>query len=51
MQAEFIIEAEDMINGFKIVTKKPKLCDYEYKKTEYLIVTNILKVLSDLNSK
>jgi hypothetical protein len=46
MQATFITEKEEMVNGFKVVTKKPKLSENEYKKVEYMIVSDILKSLS-----
>ena len=41
-----ITEKEELVNGFRVVTKKPELSENEYKKTEYMIVNDILKSLS-----
>ncbi|WP_173585606.1 hypothetical protein [Ruminiclostridium josui] len=42
-----ITEKEEFLNGFKVITKKPDLTEYEYKITEYTIVNNIIKSLME----
>lgn len=46
MGAVIITEKEEVVNGFKVITKKPELSENEYKKVEFLIVNDILKSLS-----
>jgi len=46
MAAVIITEKEEVVNGFKVVTKKPDLSENEYKKVEYMIVNDILRSLS-----
>ncbi|PYG86651.1 hypothetical protein LY28_02870 [Ruminiclostridium sufflavum DSM 19573] len=47
MQPVFITEREELVNGFKVITKKPELSENEYRKIEYLIVADIFKSLSE----
>lgn len=47
MGALIIIEQEEVINGFRVITKKPDLTENEYKLTEYTIVNSIIKSLAD----
>ena len=42
-----ITEKEEVLNGFKVITKKPSLNENEYKLAEYTIVNNIKQSFMD----
>lgn len=46
MEPAIIIEKEEMINGFRVITKKPDLTEDEYKLAEYTIVNSIIRSLT-----
>jgi hypothetical protein len=46
MEPAIIIENEEMINGFRVITKKPDLAGDEYKLAEYTIVNSIIRSLT-----
>lgn len=47
MGALIITEKEEILNGFKVITKKPDFTENEYKMAEYNIVNSIIKSLMD----
>jgi hypothetical protein len=48
MSNVIVIEKVEMLNGFRVTTKKPELTESEYKETESLIIKDIIKNLKNL---
>lgn len=46
MSVSIITEKEEIVNGFRVTTKKPDLPENEYKVAEYHIVQDIIKSLT-----
>ncbi|ACL76770.1 hypothetical protein [Ruminiclostridium cellulolyticum] len=47
MRVLIITEKEEVLNGFKVITKRPDLTENEYKMAEYTIVNNIINSLME----
>ncbi len=47
MDTLIITEKEEILNGFRVITKKPDFTENEYKLAEYTIVNSIIKGLMD----
>ncbi len=47
MDILIITEKEEILNGFRVITKKPDFTENEYKLAEYTIVDSIIKSLMD----